>query len=164
VTSGLRAFAARTAAAEASPRVEAALLRAFRDLESGEEERPARARTWRPIELLLLGAAAAILAAIVVVPPRAGRWQDTLPGALPAPTTEAAAPETGAPENGEFVSLSYGEDLRELDSLQVVSVALPRSALAALGYPAADSAATESVRAEVIVGHDGVARAIRFVD
>ena len=65
---------------------------------------------------------------------------------------------------GEFVSLSYGEDLRELDSLQVVSVELPRTALAALGYPAVDSAATESVRAEVIVGHDGVARAIRFVD
>ena len=163
VTSGLRAFAARTAAAEAPPRVEAALLRAFRDPERGGEERPATARPSRSVELLLLGAAAAILAAIVMVPPRAGRGHETLPGALPAPTTEAA-PEAGAPENGEFVSLSYGEDLRELDSLQVVSVELPRTALAALGWPAADSAATESVRAEVIVGHDGVARAIRFVD
>jgi hypothetical protein len=62
------------------------------------------------------------------------------------------------------VSLTYGEDLRELDSLQVVSVELPRTALAALGWPSADNVQTGSVTAEVIVGHDGVARAIRFVD
>jgi len=163
VTSGLRAFAARTAAAEAPPRVEAALLRAFRDPGSAAD-RPATGGPSRAVEVLLLAAAAVILAAIVAVPPRTGRWQEAVPGALPAPTTEAAAPETGPAENGEFASLSYGEDLRELDSLQVVSVELPRTALAALGWPAADSPQTESVRAEVIVGHDGVARAIRFVD
>jgi hypothetical protein len=167
VTSGLRAFAARTAGAEAPPRVEAALLRALRDPEGVEQA--ATARPPRPVALLLLAAAAAILAAIVLLPPRSGRWYEAVPGALPAPTTEAAAPETGvaetgAAENAEFVSLSYGEDLRELDSLQVVSVELPRTALAALGWAAADSAQTESVRAEVIVGHDGVARAIRFED
>jgi hypothetical protein len=163
VTSALGAFAARTAGAEAPPRVEAALLRAFRDPASAGEERPAGGRASRPVELLLLAAAAAILAAIVVVPPLAGPGHEAVSGGLPAPTTEAAAPETAGSENGEFVSLSYGEDLRELDSLQVVSVELPRTALAALGWPA-ESAQMESVRAEVIVGHDGVARAIRFVE
>ncbi len=164
VTSALRAFAARTAAAEAPPRVEAALLRAFRDPNSVGKEGSGAGRPSRPVELLLLGAAAAILAAIVVVPPRTGGWHEELPGALPVPTTETAAPETGGTENAEFVSLSYGEDLRELDSLQVVSVELPRTALVALGWPAADSGQAEPVRAEVIVGHDGVARAIRFMD
>jgi hypothetical protein len=164
VTSGLRAFAARTAGAEAPPRVEAALLRAFRDPASAGEERPVGGRPSRPVELLLLAAAAAILIAIVMVPPRSDRGHEAVPDVLPAPTTEAAAADAGTGENGEFVSLSYGEDLRELDSLQVVSVELPRTALDALGWPAADSAQTESVRAEVIVGHDGVARAIRFVD
>ena len=60
--------------------------------------------------------------------------------------------------------MSYGEDLRELDSMQVVSVELPRTALAALGWAGADSAQAGSVKAEVIVGYDGVARAIRFID
>ena len=163
VTNGLRAFAARTAGAEAPARVEAALLRALRDPEGagGVGARPSRS-----IELLLLAVAAAILAAIVVVPPREGRF------AAPAPSTYAAAVAPATPEapaaplageNAEFVSLSYGEDLRELDSLQVMSVELPRTALAALGWPA-DSAQAGSVKAEVIVGHDGVARAIRFVD
>jgi hypothetical protein len=59
--------------------------------------------------------------------------------------------------------LSYGEDLRELDSLQVVQVELPRTALAAFGWPAGEGQAG-SVTAEVIVGHDGLARAIRVLD
>ena len=44
VTSGLRAFAARTAGAEAPPRVEAALLRALRD--PGVHERIGRVAGW----------------------------------------------------------------------------------------------------------------------
>ncbi len=165
VTSGLRAFAARTAGAEAPPRVEAALLRALRDREEPAEDRAPSVRPSRAIELLLLAAAAAILAAIVVVPPYVGGGRETTPVPLAPATTTAAAPEAASPgENAEFVSLSYGEDLRELDSVQVVSVELPRTALAALGWPAADGVQAEPVRAEVIVGHDGVARAIRFVD
>jgi len=165
VTSALRALGARTAGAEAPARVEAALLRALRDPGPIDAGGVVTARPSRAIELLLLAAAAAILAAIVVVPPRADRLRDTLPPALPAgsPATPVVA-EEAAGENAEFVALSYGEDLRELDSLQVVSVELPRTALAALGWPAVESAQTGSVTAEVIVGHDGVARAIRFVD
>jgi len=168
VTSGLRAFAARTAGAEAPPRVEAALLRALRDPQSVERGGAATTSPSRAVELLLLAAAAAILAAIVVVPPRAGSFPEPAPPRATAGSATtvaggaAAAPAAG--ENADFVSLSYGEDLRELDSVQVVSVELPRTALAALGWPGADSAQTGSVKAEVIVGHDGVARAIRFVD
>jgi len=169
VTSGLRAFAARTAAAEAPARVEAALRRALRDPEGLDADGSAAVRPSRAGVLLLLAAAAAILAGIVVVPPRVGPLYDRAPAVLPAgsPTSAAvqeAAVGAGVGENSEFVSLSYGEDLRDLDSLQVVSVELPRTALGALGWPAADSAQTGSVKAEVIVGHDGVARAIRFVD
>jgi hypothetical protein len=168
VTSGLRAFAARTASAEAPPRVEAALLRALREPESVEVAGPAVASPSRAVELLLLLAAAAILAAIVVVPPRVGLFHEPAPATAPArslPTVAVgeAATVPSAGESADFVALSYGEDLRELDSLQVVSVELPRTALAALGWPA-DSGQMGSVRAEVIVGHDGVARAIRFVD
>jgi len=167
VTSGLRAFAARTAGAEAPPRVEAALLRALRDPESADEGGGAKRTTSpsRAVELLLLAAAAAILAAIMVIPPRDGSFPEPAAPTAVSPTTNAGGDAAaGAGENSDFVSLSYGEDLRELDSMQVVSVELPRTALAALGWPAADNAQTGPVQAEVIVGHDGVARAIRFVD
>ena len=169
VTSGLCAFAARTAGAEAPPRVEAALLRALRDPESVDDGGPATTITSpsRAVELLLLAAAAAILAAIVLVPPRVASFPEPAAPTAVSPRTGAAgeaAEVAAAGEDADFVALSYGDDLRELDSMQVVSVELPRTALAALGWPGGDSAQTESVKAEVIVGHDGVARAIRFVD
>jgi len=169
VTSGLRAFAARTAGAEAPPRVEAALLRALHDPERVEEGEAGKRATSpsRAAELLLLAAAAAILAAIVLVPPRVGSFPEPGVPTAVSPTTMAggdAGAVAAAGENADFVSLSYGEDLYELDSMQVVSVELPRTALAALGWPGADNAQTGPVKAEVIVGHDGVARAIRFVD
>jgi hypothetical protein len=165
VTFALRAFAARTAGAEAPPRVEAALLRGLHDPESFAADGPATASPSRAVALLLLAAAAAILAAIVVVPPRGGRLNGPSPAtSLPGSPASEVAAVPGRGQDSDFVALSYGEDLRELDSLQVVSVELPPTALAALGWPAADSVQTGLVKAEVIVGYDGVARAIRFVD
>jgi hypothetical protein len=155
VTSALRTFAARTAAAEAPPRLEAALRRALRGPE--EAGAPPKRTPARAMELLLLAAAAAIVAAIVVVPPPIDRFRESAPAA-----TTPGWP-AGTDENADFVALRYGEDLRDLDSLQVVSVELPTTALAALGWPAGDGGASW-VTAEVIVGHDGVARAIRFVE
>jgi hypothetical protein len=169
VTSALRAFAARTAAAEAPPRVEEALRFAMRDPAALREGREASGGRSRALELLLLGAAAAILAAIVVVPPRVDRLGEpggVAPGSPPAVVAGAnGVAAAGAARSGQdFMALSYGEELGELDSLQVVSVELPPTALAALGWPQVGAGQTESVKAEVIVGHDGVARAIRFVD
>jgi hypothetical protein len=156
VTSALRTFAARTAGAEAPPRIEAALRRALHEPE--EEGGPPKTSAARAIELLLLAAAAAIVAAIVVVPPPVERFHESAPA-----TTPLALPQ-GTDENADFVALRYGEDLRDLDSLQVVSIELPPTALAALGWPAGDGGPAGWVTAEVIVGHDGVARAIRFVE
>jgi anti-sigma factor RsiW len=165
VTFALRAFAARTAGAEAPPRVGSALLRGFRDPETLEADGPAIASPSRAVALLLLAAAAAILAAIVVVPPRGGRFNEPSPATrLPGSPASSSVAVPGRSGDSDFVALSYGEDLRELDSLQVVSIELPPTVLAALGWPAADSVETGLVKAEVIVGHDGVARAIRFVD
>jgi len=161
VTGAMGAFAARTAAAEAPPRVEWSLRRALRKPEPAAEGGGVRrAGLFRAVEVALL-ASAAVLAVTVVVP------RATVP---PGPPGNAASPimapaaTTAAPGEGpEFVSLSYGEDLRELDSLQVVQVELPRTALAAFGWPAGDLQAG-AVTAEVIVGYDGVARAIRLVE
>jgi hypothetical protein len=63
----------------------------------------------------------------------------------------------------QFFSLREGEDLSELESLQLVRVELPGSALSEVGLPVDPETATEPVKADVVLGQDGLARAIRFV-
>src|SRR5262245_62151762 len=63
----------------------------------------------------------------------------------------------------EFFALTEDEHLDSLDSLQVMRVELPGSALASVGLPVDASTASEPVIADVVLGPDGLARAIRFV-
>jgi hypothetical protein len=49
------------------------------------------------------------------------------------------------------------------DGGQLVRVELPRSAMASFGLPVNLDRANERVKADVLVGSDGQARAIRFV-
>lgn len=63
----------------------------------------------------------------------------------------------------EFLPISYGGNLPQLDDGQLVRVELPRSALQSFGLPVNAERAGERVKADVLLGHDGVARAIRFV-
>jgi hypothetical protein len=63
----------------------------------------------------------------------------------------------------DFLPLTYGSSLAQMDGGQVVRVELPRSALQSFGLPLNAERAGERVKADVLVGHDGVARAIRFI-
>jgi hypothetical protein len=83
-------------------------------------------------------------------------------------TTQRAntlTPTTSANEEitTEFLPLSYGSNLSQLDEGQVIRVELPRSALQSFGLPVNAERVNERVKADVLLGHDGVARAIRFV-
>ncbi|MBA2732511.1 MAG: hypothetical protein H0U54_06430 [Acidobacteria bacterium] len=62
----------------------------------------------------------------------------------------------------DFLPLTYGS-LSQFDDGQVVRVELPHSALQSLGLPMNAERGSERVKADVLLGHDGVARAIRFV-
>jgi hypothetical protein len=62
----------------------------------------------------------------------------------------------------EFVALDYGDTLADVESVHVVRVQLSPTALTALGWPMSEEA-DRPVNADLLVGHDGVARAIRFV-
>ena len=62
----------------------------------------------------------------------------------------------------EFLPLTYG-GLSQIDEGQVVRIEVPRSALQSFGLPVNVERAGERVKADVLLGHDGVARAIRFV-
>ncbi|HEV7373703.1 MAG TPA: hypothetical protein VGN95_03230 [Pyrinomonadaceae bacterium] len=75
--------------------------------------------------------------------------------------------ENAASANGEiatdFMPLTYGSNLSQLDDGQVVRVELSRSVLQSFGFPINAERAGERVKADVLLGHDGVARAIRFI-
>ena len=83
----------------------------------------------------------------------------------PAQRSANFTPTTNANEEitTDFLPLSYSSSLSQLDEGQVVRVELPRSALQSFGLPVNAENANERVKADVLLGHDGVARAIRFV-
>jgi hypothetical protein len=63
----------------------------------------------------------------------------------------------------EFIPLMNREILAQMDGGQVMRVELPRSALISFGLPMDMERAAERIKADVVVGNDGLARAIRFV-
>jgi hypothetical protein len=73
--------------------------------------------------------------------------------------TESKAAE----EVTEFLPLADGEDLTSLEAAQVVRVELPVSALMDLGLRVGPEISLGQVKADILLGHDGSARAIRFV-
>ncbi|MGZ8842697.1 MAG: hypothetical protein ACXW18_03485 [Pyrinomonadaceae bacterium] len=62
----------------------------------------------------------------------------------------------------DFISLTYGDTEVGSDA-QMVRVELPRSAMAVFGLPVNMDRADQRVKADVLLGADGLARAIRFV-
>jgi hypothetical protein len=63
----------------------------------------------------------------------------------------------------DFIPLMNREILAQMDGGQVMRVELPRSALMSFGLPMDMERASERIKADVVVGNDGLARAIRFV-
>ena len=83
---------------------------------------------------------------------------DHSPDARPVSTDEQAGEIATS-----FIPLSGGRSLAAADSMQLVRVELPRSALVSFGLPMNVERTDERVKADVLIGNDGVARAIRFV-
>jgi hypothetical protein len=73
---------------------------------------------------------------------------------------EAAAQEVAT----EFIPLMQGAQYASAEESHLVRVELPRTALASFGLPVnAEAPTTGRVKADVLLGEDGIARAIRFV-
>jgi hypothetical protein len=69
-----------------------------------------------------------------------------------------------AQTNGnEYLPLTYFAGATALESGTVVRVSLSRSALISLGVPVQPDRSDETLKADVVLGDDGVARAIRLV-
>jgi hypothetical protein len=63
----------------------------------------------------------------------------------------------------DFFPLSYGADQKPMDKGEVIRVQMPRSALARFGLPVNVERADVTIKADLLVGEDGLAHAIRFV-
>ena len=168
---------------EALAHVEASLVAAFR------ERNRRRSRVWCSVSWA--GAAAAVAIAAWLLAEHPWRSSGSTPGpkiqvVAPVATRHRSSPATvvnrkdetaearSLPERhgpvrhraaadpaGEFIALSsasypVGDDM-------VVRVELPRSAPALVGLPIPGGDVSGTVTADVVLGQDGVARAIRFV-
>ena len=155
---GFRAVAAASRHVAAPPRVEARLRSAFRQ-QAGTEHR-APSRPWiTPASWVAAFAAMFALAAFVVRP----RQPDAL--RLPAPrTVEMAAAQQPADYDG-FIPLPNSAGVAaDEDDVNLVRVEVPRSAMIALGLDVSADRAEELVEADVMLGSNGVARAVRFLE
>lgn len=137
----LAELAESDAAAEAPARVERSLRAAFAARAAADQDRGRPRR--RRMASWWVAAAAAGLALWSAIPRR-------------TPPAEPAA------EEAAFQPLTDNA-LDELDAVQIVRVRLTQAALAQFGAPVG-AEQTGSMDAEVILGEDGVARAIRFVE
>jgi len=79
------------------------------------------------------------------------------------PVANTAANTTADDIATDFIPLTYGADLNSMDSGHVVRVELPRTAMARFGLPVNAERAAEPVKADVLLGDDGLAQAIRFI-
>lgn len=93
--------------------------------------------------------------------------QQTASAVKPAPKPARRAIAKAAPEVIEvatdFFALTSAGDLNSMESGQLVRVQLPRNAMASYGLPVNQERLDKPVTAQVLIGQDGVARAIRFL-
>jgi hypothetical protein len=66
--------------------------------------------------------------------------------------------------DGDFIPLPSASGMEPGEEVNLVRVELPRSSMIALGFTVSAERAAEPVEADVMLGLDGVARAVRFVD
>jgi len=80
------------------------------------------------------------------------------------PVRQTSAPQASQPKEiaTDFFPLTYGDPNVGSDA-QMVRVELPRSAMTSFGLPVNMDRADQRVKADVLLGSDGLARAIRFV-
>lgn len=71
--------------------------------------------------------------------------------------------EMAAADDSDFVPVPFGESFSADDPGLVVRVSLTRSALGSLGYPVDEMNGGDVVQADLLVGEDGLPRAVRLV-
>ena len=170
LAAGLRTFAVEWRRTEAPARVEAQLIAAYR--QHGGVRTPApRQQWWVPVFAWAAAAAAMFALGIFLVRDRQPR-AESAPAHRSAPAGlewasfdwPANADAGGDPAGyaNDFIPLPNAQRVGPDEEVNLVRVEVPPAALLALGFVVrADRA--EPVAADVMLGADGLARAVRFV-
>jgi len=140
----MRRLADESARVEAPPGIEAALLAEF--------DRAGRRRR----RLSWTVAAAAIAASVAIV----FSWDRHPNVPLPAP---AAVVSEDAQAEQPFVPIPYVAPLAQYERAEVVRMELPVSVLIAAGFPMRAEDPGAKAEADVVVGQDGRAQAVRIL-
>ena len=143
----LRSIARGDGEEGAPPHVKAALVAAFRGREAGRKK--LMRRRWA------LGSAEAMIAAVIAFRQAPQRAPE------PGPSVVAESQEDSG---ADFVPFLEGDNLEGMESGQVVRVRLSIAALADFGFPIAEESFAAPVNADLLLGEDGMARAIRVVN
>jgi len=167
---GLRAVAAESGHWQASAAVEARLLAEFRS-HAGMPSGPrftGPALVWGTLAGWAAAAAVLIALAMFLV---SGRQPQLARRSAPAATEWAAVEatadfmSTGDSSYDEgFIPLPNTEGITPAEEVNLVRVEVPRSAMIELGFAVSAERASEPVEAEVALGADGLARAVRFLN
>jgi hypothetical protein len=162
LSAGLRLLAAESETISAPQRVEARLLAAFRDAHEIGATRPLA--WWRMpfTPWAVAGVLAAGLALTVWIAPKRRTEAPAARHSAPA-RIELAALTTQESDDG-FIPLPNAQQIDPNDDVNVVRMELPRSAMLAVGLEVSPDQVSDTVEAEVKLGSDGLARAVRFME
>ena len=156
LSAGLRAMASVSKNVGAPARVEFRLVQAFRQYNGLMPDRRRKVTPRQPWLAALAWTAAAAALAVGLLLVRAPQPQQAKPG---------KAPKVQLVESPLIDDAAYVENTdAETEEGDVVRLEVPRSAMMALGYDVSPERAAESVEAEVTLGLDGQARAVRFLE
>lgn len=163
VANGLRLLASDMSAIEAPPQIEANLVAAFRRRNGSPKLR--RAAWWK--SPVFVGATAgfavtALAFGLFIMPKR--RVAD--PPAAHHTRSQQIQLASYAPQESDdgFIPLPDVPQIDPNDEVNVVRVELPRSAMLEVGLDVPPDQVAGTVEAEVKLGPDGLARAVRFME
>jgi anti-sigma factor RsiW len=179
LAAGLRYLAEELRRVEAPPRVEAGVTAAFRSGARFQDRRSARLSRWTPV--FAWASTAAAMAALAFSVLRTVPSTAVKPGTVAAPHHAAqpvvqwAAAETPAAADADqdedsaglgdgFIRLPNATRIEPNEDVNVVRVEVTGSAMIAMGLPVSEDRASETLLADVALGPDGMARAVRFVN
>jgi len=181
VERALKALREASRNVQAPEHIEICLRQAFR---SQHARRPSRVRSWAGAAL----AATMLIAALVtfllasamrleapaprlasIAPPAPVlRSQKTEVKLARAPAVRRAKPKAVVPQHDtevvtDFFRIPYTPAFTQMDRGQLIRVRVPATSMRNFGLPVREERMFDRIRADVLVGEDGIARAIRFV-
>lgn len=162
VDAALRTLREQTSSLETPRAVEDALLAAFAQQQRRQGQQQHHEKKVRWFDRLamprwgtgmgLAGLGAAVLAAILLL---------AVPPEHPLPATGVL--HASADDGGDFIALASAEHIALEPRPQLIETDVARTALASLGVPLSPDNAGDLVRAQILVGADGEALALRLL-